>query len=201
MKKILTFILVALAATALTSCEEGDSQKDLGFPVIYIPQAAYTGLDNSYPVPAGPLSQYRSCNCSVKDGRLDIILGVTRAGFIADKKGFSVSLGECRSETDRKLAEYEENGTPAMALPEGTFSFPSKIEVPAGESEATCMVSVDLGALAAHKAEIVDGESCKLLLLGLEITNPSAYELAESNTNVVIVIDPASENWEGQAIL
>ena len=61
--------------------------------------------------------------------------------------------------------------------------------------------TVDLGALAAHKAEIVDGESCKLLLLGLEITNPSAYELAESNTNVVIVIDPASENWEGQAIL
>lgn len=201
MKKILINILTFLAACALVSCEQGDSQKDLGFPVIYIPQAAYTGLDNSYPVPAGPLSQYRSCNCTVKDGKLNIILGVTRAGFIADKQAFSVDLGECRSEADRKLAEYEEKGTPAMILPEGTYSFPSKIDVPAGASEATCLVTVDLTALASHKDEIVTGDGCKLLLLGLEISNPSAYSLAESNTSVVLIIDPASEDWEGQAIL
>lgn len=201
MKKILINILTVLAAFAITSCEEGDSEKDLGFPVIYIPQATVTGLDNSYPVPAGPLSQYTSCNCSISDGKLNIIVGVQRAGFISDKKGFSVSMGECQSETDRKLSEYTEAGTPAMALPSGTYSIPSKIDVPAGESEATAFVTVDLGALAAHKDEIVGADGASLLVLGLEITNPTAYTLADTNTSVVLVIDPASAYWEGQTIL
>lgn len=199
MKKILITILAVIAVFVLASCEKGDSQKDLGFPVIYIPQATVTGLDNSYPVPAGPLNQYTSCNCIVQDGKLNIIVGVSRAGFIAEKKGYSVSLGECQSETDRKLAEYQEKGTPAMALPAGTYSFPAKIEVPDGESEATCFVTVDLAALAAHKYDIFTDGGCKLLVLGLEISNPSTYELAKTNTSVVVVIDPASEHWGGRA--
>lgn len=201
MKKILFNIFVVLSAFAIASCEKGDSQKDMGFPVIYIPQATVTGLDNSYPVPAGPLNQYTTCNCNVKEGKLNIIVGVTRAGFIADKKGYSVSLGECPAETDRKLAEYQEKGTPAMALPAGTYSFPAKIEVPSGESGTTCYVTVDLNALASHKAEIVTADGSKLLVLGLEISNPSVYELAETNTSVVLVIDPASEHWGDEPLI
>lgn len=201
MKKIFIKILVVLTAFTLASCEKGDSEKDLGFPVIYIPQATVTGLDNSYPVPAGPLDQLTTCNCSVENGKLNIILGVTRAGFIADKKGFSVSLGECQAETDRKLAGYQEDGTPAMALPSGTYSFPSKIEVPAGENGATCFVTVDLASLASHKEEIFSDNGSKLLVLGLEISNPTAYELAETNTSVVLVIDPASAHWGDKPLI
>lgn len=195
MKKILVNILAVLAAFAFTACEKADSQKDLGFPVIYIPQATVTGLDNTYPVPAGPLDQYATCNCNIKDSKLNVIVGVTRAGFISDRKGFSVNLVECPGEAERKLAEYAENGTPAMPLPSGTYTIPSKIEVPSGESDATCYVSIDLAALAAHKAEIAEGEGFKLLVLGLEITNPTAYSLADKNTSIVMVIDPASEHW------
>lgn len=195
MKKILFNLLTVLSAFALISCEKGDSEKDLGFPVIYIPQATVTGLDNTYPVPAGPLDQFTTCNCKIEDGKLNVIVGVLRAGFIADKKAYSVNLGECPSETERKLAEYAESGTPAMALPAGTFSVPSKIDVPSGENGATCYVSIDLASLASHKAEIAQGEVSKLLVLGLEISNPTNYSLAETNTSVVMVIDPASEYW------
>lgn len=201
MKKIVINILLVLSAFAFAACEKGDSTKDLGFPVIYIPQATVTGLDNTYPVPAGPLDQYTTCNCNVKDGKLNILVGVLRAGFIADRKGFSVNLGECPAEAGSKLAEYAEKETPAMALPSGTYDIPSKIEVPDGESGATCYVSVDLSALAAHKAEITEGGTCKLLVLGLEISNPSRYSLAEENTSVVLVIDPASEFWGDQPII
>lgn len=201
MKKILINILVVLAVSALTACTKGDLQKDLGFPVIYIPQATVTGLDNSYPVPAGPLSQYTSRNCMIQDGKLSIIIGVMRAGFVSDKKGFSVNLGECQSDAERKLAEYEENGVPAMALPAGTYSIPSKIDVPAGQNESTAYVTVDLGALASCRDQIVTPDGSKLLVLGLEISNPSEYALADANTSVVLVIDPASEYWEGQPII
>ncbi len=201
MKKIFTNILVVLAAFVMTACEQGDSEKDLGYPVIYIPQATMTGLDNSCPVPAGPLDQYTTCNCNVKDGSLNIIIGVLRAGFIADQRGFSVDLSVSGSETDRKLEGYSESGVPAMALPAGTYTIPSKIEVPEGQSGATTYVSVDLAALAAHRSEIVTEDGCKLLVLGLEISNPTAYSLAEQNTSVVLVIDPASEWWGAQPII
>lgn len=195
MKKIFINILAVVAALALSGCEKGDSQKDLGFPVIYIPQATVTGLDNTYPVPAGPLDQYTTCNCKVEDGKLNVIIGVLRSGFIADRKAYSVSLGECPSETQSKLDGYAEAGTPAMALPAGTYSIPSKIEVPAGENGATCYVSIDLAALAVHKTQITADGGMKLLVLGLEISNPTQYSLAEKNTSVVMVIDPASEYW------
>ena len=195
MKKIFINILAVVAAFALSGCEKGDSQKDLGFPVIYIPQATVTGLDNTYPVPAGPLDQYTTCNCKVEDGKLNVIIGVLRSGFIADRKAYSVSLGECPSETQVKLDGYAEAGIPAMALPAGTYSIPSKIEVPAGENGATCYVSIDLAALAAHKTQITADGGMKLLVLGLEISNPTQYSLAEKNTSVVMVIDPASEHW------
>lgn len=195
MRKIFIDILVVFAAFSLIGCEKGDSQKDLGFPVIYIPQATYTGLDNTYPVPAGPLNQYTTCNCNVKDGKLNVIIGVLRSGFVAERKAYSVSLGECQTETQRKLLEYGQNGTPAMALPAGTYTIPSRIEVPSGENGATCYVSIDLAALAAHKGEITQGGVCRLLVLGLEISNPTTYSLAEKNTSVVMVIDPASEYW------
>lgn len=200
---IRTIASAALAALVLTfnSCETDDAKKDYGFPVIYMPQATVTGLDNSYPVPGGPIDQLTSYNCNVKDGKLNVCVGVMRAGYIAKAKGFSVNLGVSESETARKLAEFAEKGTLAMELPEGCYNVPSKIEVPEGESGATCYVSIDLAALAAHKGEIRTAEGAKLLVLGLEISNPTAYELASENTSVVMIIDVDSEYWKGTEIL
>ena len=49
---------MAVALTfVFSSCEPSDANKDYGFPLIYIPQATVTGLDNSYPIPTGPIAQ------------------------------------------------------------------------------------------------------------------------------------------------
>ena len=205
MKKSIKTIIITAVAVALSlgavSCQKSDATKDYGFPVIYMPQATVTGLDNTYPVPGGPMSQNTSYNCNVKDGKLNVVVGVMRAGYIAGAKAFSVNLGVCPAETSRKLEEYAASGIAAMALPDGCCSVPAKIDVPAGESGATCYVSIDLSALAAHAGEIRTEEGSRLLVLGLEISNPTAYQLAEVNTSLVMVIDPDSEDWNGTTIL
>lgn len=199
--RIISSALLSVSFLAFCACETNDATKDYGFPVIYMPQATVTGLDNSYPVPGGPMDQLTSYNCNVKDGKLNVVVGVMRAGYIAKPQGFTVNLGVNADETSRKLAEYSEKGIAAMALPEGSYSVPSKITVPDGESGATCYVSIDLAALAAHKGEIRTEEGCKLLVLGLGISGPTAYELAEENTSIVMVIDPDSEYWNGTEII
>lgn len=197
--KLIRNIFIALAlGLAFTACEEADSVKDLGFPVIYIPQATVTGLDNSYPIPLGPLNQhtYYCCKYDNATGNLDIALGVLRAGFIKDQKAFSVDLRVCDSETQKKLDEYAGKGIPAVAISANLCTVPAKIEVEAGKNSATCYVGVNIKELAKQKASLLVGDTYKLLVLGLEIANPSAYELAETNTSVVIILDLNDSDWD-----
>lgn len=203
-KSIKIFMIWASAAAlafGLSSCEKNNATMDYGFPVIYMPQATVTGLDNTYPVPGGPINQNTSYNCNVKDGKLNVAVGVMRAGYVAGAKAYSVNLGVSPAETSRKLEEYASKGIAAMALPDGCCSVPARIDVPAGESGATCYVSIDLAALGTHEAEIRTEEGSRLLVLGLEISNPTEYELAKENTSLVMVIDPDSEYWNGTTIL
>jgi hypothetical protein len=72
-----------------------------------------------------------------------------------------------------------------------------KISVPAGDNTGTCYVSVDLQALANDKASIMEGDIYKQLVLGLEISNPTEYELAETNTSVIIILNLNDANWDG----
>lgn len=194
MKKIFKSILVVFAAVSLSVSCESDSTKDTGNAVIYIPQANITGLDNTYPIPNGSLNQNTNyvCKYDKATGMLGVNVGVIRAGYINNAKGFSVDLKECSSETERKVNELGN----AMAIPSDCFSIPAKIEVPAGKNSATCYVSINLQKLSANKASFFDGTEYKKLVLGLEIANPTAYELAETNTKVVIVLDLNSEHWD-----
>ena len=182
---------------AFASCDENDATRDYGFAYVYIPQATVTGLDNSYPIPLGPLDQYTSYACKFDSatGRLDIEVGVIRSGYFAQQKGYSVDLGVSASETADKLAAYSEAGTPAAELPAAVVTVPSKITVPDGQSGEGVYVSVDLNALALQKTSLWVTDKYKLLVLGLEISNPTEYELAENNTSVVIVLDLNSEYW------
>lgn len=201
MKLIRNISIVLALALAFTACEEADSVKDLGFPVIYIPQATVTGLDNSYPIPLGPLNQHTNycCRYDGTTGNLDINLGVLRAGFIKDQKAFSVDLRTCPEQTQKKLDEYaaKEVPVPAVAIPAEVCTIPEKISVEAGKNSATCYVSVNIKELAKQQASLLAVNTYKLLVLGLEIANPTTYELAENNTSVVIILDLNSENWDG----
>lgn len=133
-----------------SACEPSDANKDYGFPLIYIPQATVTGLDNSYPIPTGPIAQNStySCRYNKENGRLEIALGVIRAGYIANAKGFSVTLGVDSELTDAKLAEY---GAAAIALPTELCTIPDKISVKAGSNSGTCYVGIDLNALLRYR--------------------------------------------------
>lgn len=196
MRKNLLFLAMAAMAFILAGCEPSDANKDYGFPKIYIPQATVTGMDNSYPIPNGPLDQNKTYVCNFKDGKLNIALGVVRAGALAEEKAFSVDLKVSEEETAKKIAEYDANDTPAAELPAGVCTIPEKISVKEGENTGTCYVTVDLQSLSSQASTLLVDGKYKLLVLGLEIANPTAYELAETNTSVIIVLDLNSEEWD-----
>ncbi len=198
MKKILLLSIVLMAAWA---CQKSDANRDYGFAKVYIPQAGVTGLDNSYPIPLGPFYQNRdyACRYDPSSGMLQIVVGVIRSGYFSTQEAYSVSLGPCKGETDRKLAEYALREVPATELKQDLCSIPARIEVGQGQSGETCYVGVDMKALALQKASLVSDSQYKLLVLGLEISNlngPSNYELSDKNTNVVIVLDLNSPHWD-----
>lgn len=200
MKNIRKILLLSLALT-VAACGKDDATKDYGFAKIYIPQATVTGLDNSYPIPAGPFYQNSvyTCKYDKQSGQLLIALGVIRSGYFSKQKGYSVDLGLCPGETDRKLAEYAAKGTPTAALPAELCNIPVVISAPEGESGGTSYVGVDLKALASRQQSIYSDGRYKLLVLGLEISNPTEYELADNYTSVVIVLDLNSEHWDNVA--
>ena len=197
LRNYMSVLAIAVMAMTMVGCEPSDANKDYGFPLIYIPQATVTGLDNSYPIPNGPFGQNTKYTCYYEDGKLNIALGVVRAGKLADEKAFTVDLGVSENETTKKVDELVGKETPAAALPVSVCSIPEKISVPAGDNTGTCYVSVDLQALSANKASIMEGEVYKQLVLGLEITNPTEYELAETNTSVIIILNLNDTNWDG----
>lgn len=197
MKTLYKILPVLALVLAFASCEENDATRDYGFAKVYIPQATVTGLDNSYPIPLGPLDQYTSyaCKFDASSGILDIEVGVIRSGYFARQKGYSVDLKVSDEQTNEKLDAYAEAGTPAVALPAAVVTVPAKITVPEGQSGEAVYVRVDLNALSLQKTSLWVTDQYKLLVLGLEISNPTEYELADNYTSVVIVLDLNSEYW------
>lgn len=185
-----------LLVIMLISCEKSDSAKDYGFPKMYIPQATITGLDNSYPVPNGPFGESTTYNCFYKDGILNIVLGVVRAGYIADAKAFTVDVEVSKDETDMKISQLEGSGKPALQLPSDLYQLPAKLNVDAGKNSGTFYLSVNLKELANSSISLVDNDKWKLLVLAIKITNPSNYELSDTNTSVVVIIDLNSDHWD-----
>lgn len=200
MKKIVKYIIgISIASIFACACQKSDANKDYGFPLIYIPQATVTGLDNSYPIPNGPIGQSSNyvCKYNEKTGTLDIALGVVRSGYISNAKGFTVKLRTSNELTDLKLDELLQKSSSAVALPLKYCTIPEIIEVAPGKNSGTCYVSIDMKGLSSES--LYDGSEYKRLVLGLEIYEPSAYELAQSNTSVVIIVDLNSTHWDNVA--
>lgn len=192
----LLFAFTLLLVIMFASCKESDSEKDIGFPKIYIPQATITGLDNSYPVPNGAFGQNTSYNCFYKDGILNIALGVVRSGYINNAKGFSVTVETSPDETARKVSQLEGNGDAAIQMPSGIYQLPANVEVQSGNNTGTFYLPVNLRELANSSASLSEKNKWKKLVLGVKITNPTQYELSETNTSVVVIIDLNSEHWD-----
>lgn len=200
MKQIIKILIaVMIGSFVISGCGKSDADKDYGFPLIYIPQATVTGLDNSYPIPNGPIGQNSAYSCRYNEstGMLEICLGVIRSGYISDAKGFSVELVVSQELTDSKLAEYATKSVPAQALPLDCCTIPGVITVPAGKNGSTIYLGVDLRKLA--ELPLYESGAYKILVLGLQLANPTAYELAEENTSVAVVLDLNSQYWNDVA--
>ena len=112
LRNYLSVLAIAVMAMAMVGCETSDANKDYGFPLVYIPQATVTGMDNSYPIPNGPFGWNTKYTCYYENGKLNIAIGVVRAGKLANEKAFTVDLGVSDEETAKKIAELEGKGTP-----------------------------------------------------------------------------------------
>ena len=173
--KIKIVLLILLAFSILTGCQEGDGDDDYGFAYIYMPQAMVAGgLENNYNVPSG--GGESAYNFKVNDGKLNIILGVLRSGKLSDK-AFSVDINAFVPSSGVLSA------VGGIALPSTIYSLPQILNVPSDKSGESFLLSVDAAAL---KSEVYDG---KKLVLVVEISNPSNFELSETGTSVVVIID------------
>lgn len=179
-KKILTLIFSISAILFLIGCEKGDGEKDYGFGLIYIPQATSDGgITNHYLVPSGG-GEY-SYNFIVNNDRLDIILGVLRSGKIGNES-YSVTVSVDESES--QLAVEDGSVSNAIVMPSSIYELPNKVDVPANKSGESFYLSVDINAIKGSTSY-----SGKNLVLEIAISNPTNFELAESNTSVLVVLD------------
>ena len=194
--KSIAVLFSCVTVMLLSSCEPSDNNKDYGFPKIYIPQATVTGLDNSYPIPLGAFGQNSVYTCYFENGILNIALGVIRAGALSDQKAFSVNLDLALSETQNKVTELIGKSKPAQAMPDGTYSIPQHISVERGNNSGNVYIKIDMNKLAEQRESLIEDNKYKILVLGLGISNPTEYELSDTNTSVVVVLDLNSSHWD-----
>lgn len=94
MRKIL-FAIFSVCVLALTSCAEGDGDKDYGLMKIYMPQAmAGGGIGNIYNVPSGG-GEY-TYNFEADGDNINVFLGVMRSGKAAGE-AFTVDIQTTKS--------------------------------------------------------------------------------------------------------
>ncbi len=177
--RFLFFILI-LSGLLIAGCKEGDGDANYGFAYIYMPQATVSGgLNNHYPVPSG--AGVNTYNFKEDNGKIHIYLGVLRSGLFSGAPGFTVNVSASSVLTEEAIASEEIAS--AMALPTALYTLPDKATVEPGQSSTSFFLSVDASILTD------DTYAGKNLVLAVEISNPTRYELSDQNTSVVVVID------------
>lgn len=172
MKKAFS-IIAALSTLLAVSCQKGDGDVDYGNSLIYIPQATVNGgIDNYYNVPAGGAEN--TVNFAVAEEDVEVYLGVLLSGKAAST-GFTVGV---QANADATASAAQALG--ATVLPETAYQLPATVSVPSGKNSATFKLLVDKASLKSYTGKYV---------LAVELVSPSAYELAEKATTVVVVID------------
>lgn len=146
---------------------------------IYMPQAtASGGLNNMYAVPSG--GGVLTYNLKADNGKIDIVLGVTRSGT-AQGKDFTVDVGARNDETSNFISSGVLPN--AVALPESSYTLPSQVTV-TGSNHATFYLSVDSAMLMNDLS--YTGQK---LVLAVGISNATAYKISDNNNITLVVID------------
>lgn len=177
-----TVIIAAVLITAaFAGCEKGDGEADYGFDYVYMPQATTSGgLNNNYAVPLGNGIYTYNYQIDSVNHRLNIILGVSRAGKLPNES-FQVDVKARPDTTDQIIISSKiANG---VLLPGSMYSLPTQVIVPSDKSGETFYLSVD--ALGLNN----EAYSGKKLVLTVAIDNPTKYKVQSKYRNTVIIID------------
>ncbi|TDO03444.1 DUF1735 domain-containing protein [Sunxiuqinia elliptica] len=182
--KYSTLIVCLLSLFLFIQCEEDDSAKDWGVVKVYMPQASILdgGVTNNYPVPLenNPLTQ--NYKLDTISNTLDITLGVYRSALKA-LEAYSVDV-IVRPDTVAHLIETEEIKK-AVLLPADVYSLPESVSVVDGQRETSFSLQIDVQKLTDNYPELGGMK----LVLAVGITNPSKYELNQSLSTTIIIID------------
>lgn len=184
MKNSLTLSLAAFASMVLLSCRE-DAGAVLAPAKIYMPQVEVSGgaIGNTYRIPASGTSEKPDYVIDYEHNVLNVLLGVAHDG-IGVKDGFSVRVAADTEYTERACVGIGKG----VVLPADTYSLPSEVSLEEGEREKTFSLSVDLNKLKQNYS----GYAACNLVLAVRISDPSRYELSESRSVTLVVIDGAS---------
>lgn len=176
---MLKLLPAAILTIVCLSCEKGAAETQFGLSYIYIPQATVSGgTNNQYPVPSGDGEYTHNYRLDMDMSRFNIILGVLKSGMQTNK-GFSVDIVPMLEETEKIIASGAIPG--AVLMP--AYELPSSVEVPQGVNTASFSLSLDFETL--NKSEYAG----KKFVLQVGIANPTEYELAENNTEVLVILD------------
>jgi hypothetical protein len=181
-RKILAFaaLIILLISPA---CKKGDGEADFGDDIyVYMAQATVSGgINNHYPVPGG--AGVYTYNFTIENGKLNIILGVSRSGKITDAEGFSADIVASPAITDEVVSSGEMED--AMTLPAALYNIQNNVAVEAGKNSASFYLTVDKDKLldAAY-----DGKKL-LLWVYIDSITSSKYKINEDYKGVVVVID------------
>lgn len=186
-KKITAAILTVFAVLYLfTSCEKDDSEKDYGIPLIYMPQSVNVslGLNANYPVPSssnGTSPTGVNYMVDEKNGKVNIILGAALSGTATGAYNVDIKVN---NDTIQKLLSSGTLGPDYLAMPATAYTLPARLEVPSSGS-ATFYLSVD-NSLIIDPAYLG-----KHLLLAVEITNASKYNIDKARATTIVDLNIA----------
>ena len=184
-KRNIIFSLILLTVIVYISCIKGDNQKAWGISKIYMPQASMLdgGRTNNYPVPLN--NGVNNYLLDTVKNTIDIDLGVYRSGLEA-LNSYSVKVTADIDTTNQIIA----GGSIANAvlLPADVYTLPTDVSVPNGQREASFHLTIDRTKLIANYSNYYS----KKLLLTVGISNPSRYDLNQSISKTVIIINAAN---------
>ena len=189
MKKniIKTAIFLAISAflvVSMNSCDKGYSSASFGYNYIYMPQATVSGGKNqNYAVPTGLDSATYNYHIDSINHKVNVYLGVIVSGEQANT-GFTVDISANKDTTNQIIS----GGTIANAvlLPDSIYTLPSLVTVPAGKHMASFNLAIDEVALKAYAG--------KMLLLTVQLSNPTSYLLNPLYKKTLVVIDVTALN-------
>lgn len=180
--------LASVCMMGFAACD-GDGDADYGFGKIYMPQAMQSGgLNNSYAVPSGD-GEY-TYNFRVTAGYVKAVLGVTRSGKLSDARGFSVSVYTSEEETAAAVSQF--GGEP---MPSDFYEpLPRSVTVPSGKSGEVFYLEIPRSGLSDP------ANAGKKYVLAVGISDPTAYELAETGTVTAVIVDVDALNDAVEAL-